>query len=73
MSVVGLVTVPGMMTGQILGGSDPTQAARYQIMILFVIAGATALGTAGVVLLALRSLFDAEGRLRPERLRRVFE
>lgn len=71
MNVVGLVTVPGMMTGQILGGTDPLQAARYQIMILFVIAGATALGTAGVVLLALRALFDAEGRLRPERLRRV--
>lgn len=71
MSVVGLVTVPGMMTGQILEGSDPTQAARYQIMILFLIAGATAMGTAGVVLLALRALFDGEGRLRPERLERI--
>ena len=71
MSVVGLVTVPGMMTGQILGGTDPVLAARYQIVILFLIAGATALGTAAVVLLALRALFDAEGRLRRERLASV--
>jgi len=70
MSVVGLVTVPGMMTGQILGGTEPVQAARYQIMVLFLIAAATALGTAGVVLLALRAMFDGEGRLRPERLKR---
>lgn len=28
MSVVGLVSIPGMMTGQILGGSNPDQAAR---------------------------------------------
>ena len=70
MSVVGIVTVPGMMTGQILGGTDPALAARYQIMILFLIAGATALGTAGVVLFALRALFDDFGRLRGERLRR---
>lgn len=70
MSVVGLVTVPGMMTGQILGGTDPMLAARYQIMILFLIAGATSLGTAGVVLFALRALFDPRGRLRLERLAR---
>jgi len=33
--VVGLVKVPGMMTGQLLGGSPPFQAALYQLMILF--------------------------------------
>jgi hypothetical protein len=31
MSVVGLVSIPGMMTGQILAGTDPTEAARYQV------------------------------------------
>jgi ABC-type iron transport system FetAB permease component len=31
MSVVGLVSIPGMMTGQILAGSDPSDAARYQV------------------------------------------
>jgi putative ABC transport system permease protein len=37
MSVVGLVSIPGMMTGQILGGQAPGDAARYQLMILFVL------------------------------------
>ena len=69
MSVVGLVTIPGMMTGQILGGTSPELAARYQMLVMFLIAGATAAGTTGVVLLAVRALFDQEGRLRSERLR----
>lgn len=68
MTVVGLVTIPGMMTGQILGGVPPTQAARYQILILFLIASATALGTAGSVLLSIRALFDDQHRLRRERI-----
>lgn len=34
MMVVGVVTLPGMMTGQMLGGSDPFQAAMYQLLIL---------------------------------------
>lgn len=68
MSVVGLVTIPGMMTGQILGGTSPGLAARYQMLVMFLIAGATAAGTTGVVLLAVRALFDQEGRLRSERL-----
>ena len=68
MSVVGLVTIPGMMTGQILGGSDPGLAARYQLMILFLIAGATAMGTAGTVLASARLMFDEGHRLRLDRL-----
>lgn len=71
MSAVGLVTIPGMMTGQILGGTPPEQAARYQIVILFLIAAAVALGTTVSVLLCARAMFDGEGRLRKERLRRV--
>ncbi len=37
MVVVGLVSLPGMFTGQVLGGSDPLDAASYQILILFAI------------------------------------
>ena len=69
MSVVGLVTIPGMMTGQILGGTPPALAARYQILVMFLIAAATGGGVALSVLLALRLAFDAEGRLRPDWLR----
>ncbi len=68
MSVAGVVTLPGMMTGQILGGIDPALAARYQIVILFLIAAATAIGAAGAVLGATRLAFDDEHRLRPERI-----
>ena len=44
MSVAGIVTLPGMMTGQILAGADPAEAAKYQIMIMFVLSGAAGLG-----------------------------
>ena len=70
MSVVGLVTIPGMMTGQILAGSDPQIAARYQILIMFLIAAAVALGAATAILVTVRALFDSDHRLRAERIRR---
>lgn len=66
MSVAGLVSLPGMMTGQLLAGIAPVQAVKYQIVIMFVIASATALGTVGVVLLGARRLFDRYHRLRAE-------
>lgn len=69
MMVMGLVSLPGMMTGQILAGAPPAIAVRYQIVIMFVIASATALGAFGMVWLAFRALFDEQHRLRPERLR----
>jgi putative ABC transport system permease protein len=57
-----------MMTGQILGGADPVQAARYQMLILFLIASAVAIGTGVSVLVAVRVLLDSEHRLRVDRL-----
>ncbi len=68
LSVVGLVTIPGMMTGQLLGGTPPMLAARYQLVILFLVAGATALGVASSVLLARRRVFDRQGRLLTDSL-----
>ena len=58
MSVVGLVSLPGMMTGQLLAGVSPLEAVKYQIIIMFLIAAGTALGTVGVVLLGYRRLFS---------------
>jgi len=43
---VGLVTLPGMMTGQILSGVDPLIAARYQIMVMCMIFGSAGITTA---------------------------
>ncbi len=58
MSVVGIVSLPGMMTGQLLEGGDPARAVRYQIVIMFLIGSGTALGTVGVVLAGYRRLFN---------------
>lgn len=68
MAVMGIVSLPGMMTGQILAGAPPGTAVRYQIVIMFILAASSALGSLAVVLLAYRSLFDARDRLRVERL-----
>lgn len=68
MMVVGIVSIPGMMTGQMLAGAAPTDAVRYQIMIMFLIAATTALGTLGMVLLGYRALFSRDHRLRFHRL-----
>lgn len=68
MSVAGLVSLPGMMTGQILAGADPAEAVRYQIMIMFLIAAGTGFGAAGAVSLAAYRLFDSRHRLRLDRL-----
>ena len=43
---VGLVSLPGMMTGQILSGVDPLVAVRYQIMVMCMVFGSGGLGAA---------------------------
>ncbi len=58
MVIAGIVSLPGMMTGQLLAGVDPVKAVKYQIVILFLLASGTALGTVGVTLLAYRRLFN---------------
>ena len=60
---VGLVQLPGMMTGQILAGQSPLLAVRYQIVVAFMLAGATAVTTAIVVLWYRRRFFTAAAQL----------
>lgn len=48
---VGLVSLPGMMTGQILSGVDPLIAARYQIMVMCMIFGSAGLAASGYLVL----------------------
>jgi len=69
MMVVGIVSLPGMMTGQLLAGVNPLQAVKYQIVIMFLIASGTALGTVGVVLLSYRRLFDVDHQFLYHRLK----
>ncbi|MCO1334612.1 iron export ABC transporter permease subunit FetB [Microbulbifer sp. OS29] len=68
MAAAGIVFLPGMMTGQILSGTSPTIAVKYQILILFAIASGTGFGTFIAVTLASRKLFDKRERLRTDRL-----
>ena len=51
---VGLVSLPGMMTGQILSGVDPLVAVRYQIMVMCMIFGSGGLAAAGYLQLRMR-------------------
>ena len=69
MSAVGLVFLPGMMTGQILAGVDPVEAVKYQLLIMFLIAGATGAGVLMAVFLCLARLSDHRHRLRLDRLK----
>ena len=56
---VGLVSLPGMMTGQILSGVSPLIAARYQIMVMCMILGSAGIATAYFLVLS-RSIFDRD-------------
>jgi putative ABC transport system permease protein len=68
MAVAGLVSLPGMMTGQILAGAEPVEAPKYQILVMFLIAGGTGLGTVAAVLGGVYLLSDGRHRLRLDRL-----
>lgn len=64
MSVMGLVAMPGTMIGQILGGSSPALAIRYQMMIVVITFVASMLSLIITVVLAQRRCFDAYGRIK---------
>ncbi|KAG8828004.1 hypothetical protein FRC19_010512 [Serendipita sp. 401] len=68
MSVIGLISIPGMMTGAILGGSSVEQAARLQMVIMFLISAATALAAIMATGLACAIVVDEEQRIRDERV-----
>ncbi len=68
MSAAGLITLPGMMTGQILAGMPPFEAAKYQIFVLLLLAGGAGLGALCAVQVAMRRLTDDRERLRVDRI-----
>ncbi len=55
---VGLVSIPGMMTGQILSGVQPPIAARYQIMVMCMIFGSTGISAACFLTMAKASFLQ---------------
>jgi putative ABC transport system permease protein len=68
MAAAGIVSLPGMMTGQILAGADPVEAVKYQILIMFLISAGTGFGVISVLWLISRRLFDERHRLRFDQL-----
>jgi putative ABC transport system permease protein len=69
MSAAGIITLPGIMTGQLLAGMDPMEAVKYQILLMFLLAGASGVAAVGAALLGARSISDERQRLRVDRLR----
>jgi putative ABC transport system permease protein len=70
LAVLGIVSIPGMLSGQVLAGSSPVIAARYQIIIMFLISFNAVLGVSVLVHLASRRVLDATHRLRRDLLTR---
>jgi putative ABC transport system permease protein len=66
MAAMGLVFLPGMMTGQILSGTEPLIAVKYQIAIMCVITGSVALTTFLILKLGYRSYFTSYQSLRED-------
>jgi len=61
--VVGLISLPGAMTGLILAGVDPLEAIRYQIVVMYMLLAAAALASLVASRLAESALFDDGSRL----------
>ncbi len=63
MTTVGIVSIPGMMTGQVLAGVDPMTGAGYQIVVMLMLSAATASGAVIALVISFRQAFDREQRL----------
>ncbi|KAG9099083.1 hypothetical protein FS749_002154 [Ceratobasidium sp. UAMH 11750] len=68
MSVIGLISIPGMMTGALLGGASVDQAAKLQMVIMFMINASTTLASIAGMLAALSVAVDDQSRVRSERI-----
>lgn len=64
MAVMGLVALPGTMIGQILGGSSPNVAIKYQMMIIVITVAASILSLMITLWLASGKTFDEYGRIK---------
>ena len=64
MMAVGVVFLPGMMTGQILAGTDPLLSIKYQIIVMLMLSGATAIGSIIVTYLVRKMCFTPEHQIK---------
>lgn len=64
LKTVGLVQLPGMMTGLIIGGSSPVEAVRYQLLILFSLTAVAIVSSIILAFLAYPSMFSAAHQIK---------
>ena len=62
------MTLPGMMTGQIIAGADPADSVRYQIVIMYMISASTGITVFISALLSYRQFFTKDFQLKEELL-----
>jgi Uncharacterised protein family (UPF0014) len=67
-SVIGIISIPGMMTGAILGGSSVHQAAKLQMIIMFMITANIVLASVFITFIAIIMVVDQEHRIRSDRI-----
>ncbi|KAF4562532.1 UPF0014 family protein [Pleurotus pulmonarius] len=68
MSVLGIISIPGMMTGALLGGASVERAAKLQMIIMFMISASNALGCILTTVMTLSILIDGDSRVRADRI-----
>ena len=68
MSVIGLISLPGMMTGQLLGGSSPAVAIKYQIMIMLAIFAGCTINLFTSIIITRRFVFDDYQNIKTDRI-----
>jgi hypothetical protein len=65
---MGIIAIPGMMTGAILGGASVHQAAKLQIIIMFMITASVVLASIFITFAAIIMVVDQEHRIRSDRI-----
>lgn len=65
----GIVTISGMMAGQVIAGGDPLNAAKYQFVVLDAIAALTLLADGLIMVMIYRTCFTADDQYRPPEAR----
>ncbi|KAF9463945.1 hypothetical protein BDZ94DRAFT_1257835 [Collybia nuda] len=68
MSVLGIIAIPGMMTGAILGGASVQQAAKLQMIIVFMLSSATCLSAVFTTIAVVSVTVDSDHRIRMDRV-----
>lgn len=70
MAVIGLISLPGTMTGQILGGSDPSVAIKYQILIMLCVFTSTIITVTTTIFIANKFAFDGYDNIKVRSLKK---